>query len=126
MSGNESRAFCTFLLEGPSIRQQRFMLIRRNTREEPALWRAHLFSGRLSFSVPEQKSADEGGSRVGADADGIVCAPWREGGGRALLHHGICYHFSIWQHIEKQTISNNSLKSKELKQSLHSTTNALL
>lgn len=63
MSGNESRAFCTFLLEGPSIRQQRFMLIHRNTREEPALRRAHLFSGRLSFSVPEQKSADEGGSR---------------------------------------------------------------
>lgn len=63
VSGNESRALCTFLLKGPSIQQQRFMLIRRKTREKPALWRAYLFSGRLSFSVREQKSADEGGSR---------------------------------------------------------------
>lgn len=100
VSGNESRDLCTFLLEGPSIQQQRFMLI--CSRNKSLLM------------------------RVGADADIIVCARWREGGRRTLLHYGICYHFSTWQHIKKHKISNNSLKSKELKQKQHSTTNALL
>jgi hypothetical protein len=38
------------------------MLICRNTKEKHILWKAYLFSGRLSFSGLEQKSVDEDGN----------------------------------------------------------------